>query len=1251
MENKIFNQYLLARYRFDDAIRVGKDSSGNQNDAIPMGSKPPVISKVNGKYGAKLFGGRSSSYFKLPSDLLKDVSDLTGITVSTWVNFGFGYNVWERIFDFGRSDRGPYIFLTRNLRGVCYNDIDLAADTGRSYDMGQWMHIAMTVSGTEGGTKSSAGPIVYLNGEVVADGTISQTSSGMYARLRGFFDTFYNPDNYSNNYIGHSQFAVDNDFCGYISDFRVYKKDLAADQIMDIMCESLSERALVELAKDKFLFFPQPVITGDIHLPTSLMGGKVDVSWKSSRPDIVTDDGKLIHIETPTAVTLTATVSKGYYSTVRSFEMSALPKERPPYTLNVDGSDEVLDISPTLYGLFYEDINNAADGGLYAEMVMNRSFESFSYDTFDYRSGKNGASTGKNYMPMDGWSGDVDCVTVRNYGGLNDFFHAQDRDINSHYITVMDGAVLFNKGYSDRNRRCSIAIRNGETYEFTVWARSVKGGSIIVQIMDKFCRLITDTATVEIEPGDTWKKYGVDSRILLHGMQKQLGQLVMIFNGEVSIDMVSLMPISVWGAFEEPTSPTAHRNYMGNPNYRLRRDMVEAMRDLHPSFLRFPGGCISEGSYIWDNVYDWKDSVGPVELRKENYNVWGYMMTMGLGYMEYFQLAEDIKATPLPVMACGVLCQARSDYANPAGGELREKYIRNFTDLIDFAISSDFDGNPWARTRRDMGHEAPFDLHYLGVGNENWGTEFFANFQIFKKAIDDYMDEHYPGYELHILSTVGAQADDKAYVEGWQFLSGKWKDTEDVIEFTDGKVSFSEKVKWYEFESDYMETIADEHYYRSNDYLLNNVDRYNYYYRAYDENGVLDDEKTSKVFVGEYASTDKNTLAGAIAEAAVMVGFEQNSDVVRLAATAPLFNKVLTDTTYRWTPDCIWFDNESLWKTPNYYVQQLFAKYLGKKVLGSTFKTYLNGHEHFLRCRGGIELATANATIAIRTVKVTSNETGEIMLYDDFRTGLSPENNWIMIPDSVGFEIDPERGLILHSQPSGLNGIYILNYRWTNYTVEVEAEKLGGRDGFYVGVGLDESISDRKNVLEYAINYNGSATGLKVYKNGVEGYTLGDYSCSTCAGNLRTSAFESIKLNTLYKITVDFGGKDTRTLLCSYTDGTKESMKLHYKLEPYNNFIFNSVTKDDKHVYVKLVNADNVEKITKVRFNNFTEKKVIGGKRITLTGDPSLANVPNVNKKEGEPIAPTQREVVMEDNFTTMTLEPVSLTILVMDLA
>ena len=245
--------------------------------------------------------------------------------------------------------------------------------------------------------------------------------------------------------------------------------------------------------------------------------------------------------------------------------------------------------------------------------------------------------------------------------------------------------------------------------------------------------------------------------------------------------------------------------------------------------------------------------------------------------MEYFQLAEDLGATPLPVMACGVLCQARSDYANPAGGALQEKYIKNFTDLIDFAISTDFAGNEWAALRKEMGHEAPFDLHYLGVGNENWGEEFMASFEIFYDRITKYVGKNYPGYPLTIISTAGAQADDDAYRLGWKFLAGG-NTGETMVDFTDGEKSWSEPVRWYQNKSHYMDTIVDEHYYRTNEYLLQNTDRYEYYARAYRADGSIDEAESSKVFVGEYASSEKNTLAGAVAEAAVMTGFEKAAE-------------------------------------------------------------------------------------------------------------------------------------------------------------------------------------------------------------------------------------------------------------------------------------------------------------------------------------------------------------------------------------
>ncbi|OMD41964.1 alpha-L-arabinofuranosidase [Paenibacillus borealis] len=1241
-----FRDQIIAHYKFEDADHIAKDSSGQGRNGEAFGKVAPVISEVSGRVAATFAGGDAgTSYVRLPADLLQDVSDNTGITVAAWVNFAKGSNVWERIFDFGKGEKGPYLFLTRNLRGTLSAGGDLAVDPGRGFAGGEWMHIAMSVTGTQGGTLSSAGPVVYVNGEAVADGSISQTSSGNYAQLRRWFATFTDSDNYSSNFIGRSQFAADADFAGSLSDMRIYKAGLSMDEVIEVMCDSLSNEEIVRLARDKYLAFPTTIITKDLSLPASLMGGKVEVSWKSSQPAALLDNGQVQEISSAQAATLTAVLTRGPVSMEKSFDVSVLPQDLPPYTLTIHGNKEILDVSEVMYGLFYEDINNAADGGIYAELVQNRSFESFAFDTYSHTSGECGCSTGRNREPLFAWSGDTGKMLPQHSGGLNEHFGVKDPEVNAYYVTVADGAVVQNKGFADSNGNCAMSILTGAKYDFTIWAKAESAGTITLQLQGADGSAISDSVFVKVEGGNTWKKYGVDAKLVLTGSATALGQLALAFSGEISIDMVSLVPQDVWGAGEEAHSRSAHANYTGNPNYRLRKDLVNALVGMHPKFLRFPGGCISEGSFIWENVYDWKDSIGAVELRKENYNVWGYMMTMGLGYMEYFQLAEDLNATPLPVMACGVLCQARSDYAHPAGGELREYYIKNFTDLIDFAISMDFENNEWAAMRSKMGHEAPFDLRYLGVGNENWGTEFFANFEVFKTSIDAYMEQNYPGHELHIISTVGAQADDDAYQQGWKFLSGNLSGSAEVA-FADGHKVIEETVTWYGQQSNYMDTIADEHYYRSNDYLLANADRYNYYYRAYNADGSIDWKETSKVFVGEYASTDKNTLAGAVAEAAVMTGFENNADVVLLAAYAPLFNKVLTDGTYRWTPDCIWFDDETVWFTPNYYVQQLYAKYLGNKVLATSFSTYRNGKPAALLSHGGIEVAAGNADILVKRVTVTSNKDGRVLLDQDFTQTLAPA--WQAIPGSAGYTVQADKGLVLKAQASGLNGLYILNDSWTDYKVEVVASRIAGEDGFYVGAGLTDISPENKDVLEYAISYGGNATGVKVYKQGVEAYTLGDYSSSTAAGNLRAASYEEISDNTEYTITVNYGGETGESLICSYTDGRAASKVLDYKLEAYNREIFNSVTKDAKHVYVKLVNADDVDKITQLQLEDL--KVEAAAKLITLTGEAQLVHVPNVNQKNNERIVPDEREITLNSSDIVLNLPANSVNVLVLDL-
>lgn len=1222
------NRFLRAWYPFDDEVNPGKDASGNGLDAKALGAEPPVIRKVEGRRAAVFAGGESgNSYFELPKNLLDGVGDQTGFSVSAWICTDRQSSPWERVFDFGNGMGQPYTFLTRNLRGVCFRQEDLAADPGKSASNGEWHHVVFAVTGTKGGALSSAGPRLYLNGSLVGDGWISQTSSGRYKMLREWLATLEDTDNYSQNYIGHSQFPADADYNGAIKDFRVYSKALEEKEILELMCESLNPEQILKLAKEKYLQAPLKIVHSDIKLEESLMDGGVSVTWKSDHADVISPTGEVHVPQEPVGVLLTAVLEREGVTTEKTFSVSVVPEDAAPFELTIHGDRSTIDISPTLYGLFYEDINHSADGGIYAEMIQNRSFEEFSFDTYDARSGENGISTGRNHEPLKYWFGeDISKVKPRCEGGLREHFGLKDPDANACYVEVKDGTKIYNHGFCDNTFACAMNLQDGVKYTFSIWARSAQESSVKVTLMTADQVPVSDTVTISFDAAGEWKKYFAELTVT----QTTLGKIELEFVGDAAIDMVSLMPGNAWGAEEEKVSASAHNNYLGNPNYRLRKDLVEALVDLHPTFLRFPGGCISEGSYIWENVYDWKDSVGPVEVRKENFNVWGYTMTMGLGYMEYFQLAEDLNAEPLPVMACGVLCQARSDYANPAGGALQEKYISNFVDLIDFAISTDFENNQWAALRKEMGHEAPFGLHYLGVGNENWGTEFYASFEPFKYAIDEHMKKNYPGYELHIVSTAGAQADDGAYQTGWRFLAGFQKGTE-KIRFTDGTESYEKEVSWYPHQKNYLDTIVDEHYYRANDYLLENVDRYNYYYRPY-ENGKLVEDQVSKVFVGEYASSDKNTLAGAIAEAAVMTGFERNSDVVRLAATAPLFNKVGADGTYRWTPDAIWFDDTKVWRTPTYYVQQLFAKYIGTRLLDTSYQSYVHGKKTTMVPHGGITIQARNGRVDFKRIKVVSNVHGSVLFEQDFTCELDERLKTIAGMDVAGYYMDEED--------------------WMDYSVELVAEKVDPNAEIAVGVGLQmeaygvESL-ERASLHEYCVGKEWAGTGLRVIKDGKEGYTMGDYSNSVFAGNLRACYDEVVEPGE-YTIRVDFNGTTEHKIRCCYVNAQGEQKGyLENKLEAYVRDIYQSVTEDDGKIYVKLVNAEGYEKKCKINLENVKVKSNI--EKVVLTGDASLVNAPNVNTKEAEPVAPVYETATADAGGVMVSIPANSLVVMVFE--
>ena len=542
-----------------------------------------------------------------------------------------------------------------------------------------------------------------------------------------------------------------------------------------------------------------------------------------------------------------------------------------------------------------------------------------------------------------------------------------------------------------------------------------------------------------------------------------------------------------------------------------------------------------------------------------------------------------------------------------------------------------------------MGHEKPFDMHLLGVGNENWGEEFFASFEEFKHAIDEHMEKNYPGYDLTIISTVGAQADDDAYKFGWRYLSGNLKDKGAVIAFTDGNESFDKEVEWYKYQKHYMETVADEHYYRSNAYLYENADRYDYYYRAYNTDGTIDDNNSSKVFVGEYASSDKNTLAGAVAEAAVMTGFENNSDVVRLAATAPLFNKVLSDGAYRWTPDAIWFDNDSVWYTPNYYVQQMFAKYIGDRAVDTSFKMYDKDEKKQLIPHGGVSVSVTEADVLLQKIEITSNADGSVLFSQDFANELNEKIS--LIPGSENYEKQAD-GILFKATDKAANGIYIYDDSWTDYKINVTAKRISGNGGLFVGAGLTDISEKNKNVVEYAVSMHGYLTGVRVFKDGSEGYRMGDYSSSELAGNLRECNFEPLEDGKQYVFTVNYGCGDARGLQMYYTDEAgNKSIVLDYKLNAYNRVVFNSVTRDEKNIYAKLVNKDNVAKKVSVKLDAY--KKVASAEVVMLTADKDLAGVANVNTKEKEYVVPVKYQIAVNNQTAEILLPANSVAVVV----
>ncbi|MBD9165918.1 MAG: alpha-L-arabinofuranosidase [Parabacteroides johnsonii] len=511
-------------------------------------------------------------------------------------------------------------------------------------------------------------------------------------------------------------------------------------------------------------------------------------------------------------------------------------------------------ISDELFGVFFEDLNYAADGGLYAELVQNRDFEYSSED-----GSREGWDSGYAWYAKDGNA----TLTI----AVTDPVHEN----NPHYA-VLDvqepGAALCNDGFD------GISLKRGEKYDFSLFARipeGSKGGKVDVRLLNQEGEVVAKTSVTA-----TSKEWQKQKAVLTATADVRSAVLALVPQkaGKYEFDLVSLFP---------------QKTFKGRPN-GLRADLAQAIADLHPRFMRFPGGCLAHGDGV-HNIYNWKETVGPLESRKPQRNLWGYHQTKGLGYYEFFQFSEDIGAEPVPVIAAGVCCQ------NSRGGGQQgvpmcemDAFIQDIVDLVEYANGDA--STKWGSVRAEAGHPEPFHLKYIGIGNEDQITDAFEErFTMIYRVLK----EKHP--EITVIGTAGPFNEGTDYEEGW-----------DIVD----KLGVP---------------MVDEHYYQTPGWFLNNQ----HFYDSYNRKGA-------KVYLGEYAAHlpgRPNNLEVSLAEAAYMTSLERNGDIVSMASYAPLLAK---EGHTQWNPDLIYFDNLTVKPTVNYYVQQMYGLNAGDEYLPVTVR-------------------------------------------------------------------------------------------------------------------------------------------------------------------------------------------------------------------------------------------------------------------------------------------------------------------------
>ncbi|MFJ6376098.1 alpha-L-arabinofuranosidase C-terminal domain-containing protein [Pseudarthrobacter oxydans] len=603
--------------------------------------------------------------------------------------------------------------------------------------------------------------------------------------------------------------------------------------------------------------------------------------------------------------------------------------------IDVGTKTPATEIGGDLVGIFFEDLSSAADGGLYAELVRNRAFEFTSLDQ-------------PGWGPLTGWE-------VRSHGGAKVTVSTTDPafSVNPTHLEVSlpdtpgSSLALVNTGYD------GIVIRKGAEYRLNVHLRRLNGSSSTVRVA------LVDPAGTELATGALWSltEEWVSYPLVLRAAASAVkASLVLEFSepGGIAVDHVSLFPVD-----------TFRRQENG-----VRADLAETLLDLKPRFVRFPGGCIAHGLGL-ENMYRWKETLGPVEERRQNFNLWGYHQSMGLGYLEYFILCEQLGAKPLPVVAAGVCCQNLPGGPVPIPEEEMANYIQEVLDLVEWANGPV--NTYWGARRGAAGHPEPFGLEYLAIGNEDHQNDTFRD--RFTRIHDAVRAVH---PEITVIGTVGPSPFGRDFDEGWAFARKR------------------------------QVPMVDEHSYKSPRWFFENLTRFD----SYDRSGPA-------VYLGEWGSKG-NRMLNALAEAAYLGALERNGDVVRLASWAPLFAKLGQ---VHWDPDLIYFDNERVLPSLNYYVQRMHSTAAGDQALS----VRTDGAPTFERPEtafAGVSITAAGGTVDLTGVRFDDATGAEATYRDESDDAAAPTE--LILPITTTAE---------------------------DYSLYVRATLIRGSDGFTIGFG------------------------------------------------------------------------------------------------------------------------------------------------------------------------------------------------------